>query len=248
MSAIPAAVTFELRPLPDGRCRGKVRDRFWPRVDRTPGHGPDGDCWPWTGSRKNNMYRGRVYDYGQVMFVFPDGTKRPITAHVISFYLTRGRFPAKRMHVCHTCDNPPCVNPAHLWEGTPQDNTRDAQSKGRFHVATAKPATERVRFVRLDAEQRWYLRAARMANGHSLSTVGKYLGLGGTTVCNIEQGRSHLREYHLHYLVQLYKLDVNQLGVSGDQVYDGRFFTRALTTDFQTEGRRGRFETSSLTT
>jgi hypothetical protein len=61
----------------------------------------------------------------------------------------------KGMMVCHTCDNPPCVNPSHLFLGTNQDNIRDASRKGRLarrcgeEAFSAKLTWEQVRLIRL---------------------------------------------------------------------------------------------------
>lgn len=101
-------------------------DRFWQRVDvNGPSHPykPElGRCWDWTGP-------AHPTGYGNVRS--PEGKSN--YAHRTSFFLTHGRMPAQGMHVMHSCDRPSCVNPAHLREGTPQENVdeRDERFYGR---------------------------------------------------------------------------------------------------------------------
>jgi hypothetical protein len=89
---------------------------FWPRVDMSAG--PYG-CWPWTGGKKHDGY-GILRIFG-----------RHEGAHRASWILTNGPIDDASIFVCHRCDNPPCVNPAHLFLGTHLDNMRDMIRKGR---------------------------------------------------------------------------------------------------------------------
>lgn len=91
-------------------------DRFMTKVDK---RGPD-ECWPWLAGCDEQGYgtfkaRGRTHR-----------AARWILAHKLGRELTADEVTR------HTCDNPPCVNPAHLIPGTPRDNLHDARDRGRL--------------------------------------------------------------------------------------------------------------------
>lgn len=87
---------------------------FWDFVDKS------GDCWLWTGP--TNSRNG----YGQWSGGGIRGGAHRISLNMVS------PCPDPTLWACHTCDNPPCVNPAHLYWGTVKDNTRDRMERGRY--------------------------------------------------------------------------------------------------------------------
>ena len=115
--------TTSCRPAPEidsGKIRRPMADRFWSKVNKTgPTVRPElGQCWTWIGSRQKK-------GHGHIRV-----GKRTEKAHRVSYFLHHGRWPEQ--WVLHKCDNSSCVNPKHLYEGTPQNNVDDRDSRSRF--------------------------------------------------------------------------------------------------------------------
>lgn len=101
-------------PLSPG-TKDSIDMRFWRKVQKSDG------CWWWISVRNED-------GYGQFR---NDELGRMEGAHRFSWRLTHGDIP-HGMCVLHHCDNPPCVNPDHLFLGTQQDNIADMHAKGRY--------------------------------------------------------------------------------------------------------------------
>lgn len=103
-----------------------LESRFWGKVEKTS------RCWNWKGCKDKN-------GYGSIFVKSPNKT---MSVHRLSFKLANGFLPRK-LDVCHTCDNPGCVNPKHLWVGTAKENIQDCIKKKRFSDHHGKYLKER---------------------------------------------------------------------------------------------------------
>jgi hypothetical protein len=147
--------------------------RFWRYVDRRG----DDECWPWQAGKKEPGY-GNVRWNGRLSL-----------AHRVAYEIASGHAPGA-LNVLHRCDNPCCVNPAHLFLGTQRDNMADARTKGR----TARG--ERHGKAVLTAEQVRAIRERFAAGGVTQSQLGREYGITQSHVWHIINYRmwKHLKE------------------------------------------------------
>lgn len=128
--------------------------RFWANVDK---RGPD-ECWPWLGSFWPKGY-GRMK---------PQGSRYYRGATKISYELHKGPITSGLL-VCHSCDNPPCVNPQHLWVGTNLENQADAKAKGRLRTPRSGAGADNPRSLITEAQAREIV--ARLLNGETNRSI-----------------------------------------------------------------------------
>ncbi len=140
--------------------------RFWAKLDTS------GACWVGTGYCLPS-------GYGQL-------TQKRFTklrAHRVAYELEFGPIP-DGFHVCHTCDNPPCCNPAHLFLGTDLDNLRDMQRKGRRHLTVAA-CNGHAKLTEIQVRE---IRTAAARGIHHLSLAAAY-GVSRTAIRDVANGR-----------------------------------------------------------
>lgn len=151
-----------------GKPRGfrvPLDERFWVKVQKT------GGCWLWSGSKTPKGY-GQIRAGGRC--------GKLLRASRVAYALVFGPIPAGR-HVLHSCDNPPCVRPAHLFLGDQRANSEDMVSKGRargargVHHRSAKLSPELVREIR----------RRRAVEGLSMRALGRLYGVGGDQITRI---------------------------------------------------------------
>lgn len=139
-----------------------LSERLWARVAKSDG------CWEWQGYRTPQGYG--VIGVGSRSEPESRTTR---LVHRVSWEIANGPIP-EGLFVCHHCDNPPCVNPDHLFIGTHVDNVADRERKGRNVIKhgsdqwNAKLTEDQVRAIHADTRKQDDIAAAY---GISQSTV-----------------------------------------------------------------------------
>jgi hypothetical protein len=144
--------------------RGSPLKKFWHYVTPTAAAS---ECWLWGGMKSH-------WGHG----IISDQPRGHIRAHRFAWELFNGPIP-EGLIVCHKCDVPSCVNPLHLFVGTPADNSHDMKIKGRAAKPQAKMTPRQVETIRAMAEL-----------GYSRENIAAVFGLGYSAVWRIVTGRT----------------------------------------------------------
>lgn len=149
-----------------------LESRFWAKVSR---RGPD-DCWPWTGATNE-------HGYGVMR---PEGQRHgpSVKAHRVSAELAgmdiAGRF------VLHSCDNRPCVNPAHLHPGNAAENSAEMVDRDRSIHGTRNPNARLTETTAAEVK-------ALLAEGYRHRDIAAVYGVNRATVSMVACGRTWRR-------------------------------------------------------
>lgn len=149
-----------------------VELRFWSKVKV----GYSDECWIWQASLRPNGYGQFAPRHGTIWL-----------AHRASWTITNGKIP-DGMDVLHKCDNPPCVNPHHLFLGTQLDNTRDMIAKGRFfyHLHPDKHAKgENHGSAKLTEKQVLEIRQKYSTGNYTQKELAEHYGVFNTLISRI---------------------------------------------------------------
>lgn len=141
--------------------------RFWNKIRVTKG------CWLWTGCTRGSK------EYGAIRF-----KSKLYRAHRFSWIIHYGPIP-EGILVLHTCDNPLCVNPNHLFLGTHEDNIEDCKNKGRLN----RPKGEQNGRSKLSYEDVLLIKR-RLKEGIKQNILAKEFNISQQTISNIKLNQS----------------------------------------------------------
>ena len=147
-----------------------LEERFWEKVDV---RGPN-NCWQWMAGKDRD-------GYGRIRL---DGNGPTLRAHRVSFEIAHGPIP-DGLQVLHTCDNPGCCNPAHLFLGTDADNHHDMDQKGR----RVNPLGEAHGMSKLTEGDVLTIRELSAA-GYAQEAIARKFGIGHSTVSDVVNRKS----------------------------------------------------------
>lgn len=153
--------------------RLSVKDRILRRVESSAG-----GCWEWRGCMFNSGY-GALSILGKTRY-----------AHRASYAAFVGPIP-DGMFVCHKCDNPACVNPGHLFLGTPADNMADKAAKGRSlrgeKSKTSKLTERQVRIIKAFLNRH---KPVKGQHGGPCTFLAGWFGVTQEAVSHINSGKT----------------------------------------------------------
>lgn len=141
-------------------------ERFWSKVEMIPFH----TCWEWIGAGRTGLGYGRIGGGGA------DG--KLLQAHRVSYEIHNGQIP-KGFEVCHSCDNPSCVNPHHLFIGPHIDNAKDMVNKNRQAKGSANG------FSKLTEQEVIKIRKL-LSNGAKQYDLANQFGISQTHISEIK--------------------------------------------------------------
>ena len=161
------------------RASRSLDERFWEKVDR---RGPD-ECWEWQASRNEQGYG----------WFWVPSANRMVGAHRVAYEITHGPLPTKKKGVLgaagglvlHSCDNPPCVNPAHLRLGDQTENMADKSERGRHPNYNGGRNPN----AKLTPEQVEEIRRRYTGRYGEQSELGREYGVYASTIRDIVVGR-----------------------------------------------------------
>ena len=147
----------------------RLRKRFWLRTKAMPSV-----CIEWTGPTRKG--KGRL-PYGSIMFYWRG--KKIQGTHRVSWILKHGDITT--LQVLHSCDNPKCVNPDHLFEGTQLDNVADAKNKKRARGVPNNRHSAKITKEQADAIRR---------SNESNTVLAKRYNISWTSISQIKSGKT----------------------------------------------------------
>jgi len=155
------------------------RKRFWAKVQiikDNPDDPHENSCWEW---------KGRVGKNGYGTFTLARGFPRG--AHCVAYELAYGENVPEGIEVCHTCDNPICVRPEHLFLGTHADNAADMVAKGRG--VSPRLSGESNPSAKLTEKQVQNIRASYIFGQVTQRDIAEQFGISQQQVSNIVNGK-----------------------------------------------------------